>query len=137
MTEVARVAGVAQHRAAFENEPALVLRRESRHLPHARYVRREHRDEHPARRLGEDLVEDLLDRALGARVPRALGIRRVRHEQGDAALAVFTESRRIEALAVRRRRVDLEIAGVYDAALWRLERDAARVDDRVRHLEIL
>ena len=73
------------------------------------------------------------ERALRFGPAAPFDIGRIRQQQSDPRLTQFGEARRIEALAVHRRVVDLEIAGVDDHSGRRINRQCQRIGGRMRH----
>ena len=99
-------------RAAHEHDLAVVGDRGIQHLLHAVHVAGEARDDHPARRLGDDGFEHRADVALERREPGHVGVRGVGQEQVDALLAQPRERAQVGDAAVERQLVHLEVAGV-------------------------
>jgi hypothetical protein len=95
-------------------------------------VRRERRDEDPARSPRYQLAESLADEPLGAGHPRSLGVRRVAEEEVDAAVADLGQLPDVGAETVYRCVIHLVVAGVQDPAAGRVEHNRDRVRDRVR-----
>ena len=82
-----------------------------------------------------DLAEGLADGPLGRRVAGVLGARRVRQQAQHALGAEAGQQGEVGQLAVDRRVVELEVAGVDDRAERRAQGDAHRVGDRVADAE--
>ena len=132
--EVAEVGGdpeVLLHGPADDRDLALHVRGGVEDLLDARDVAGEGGDDHAAVERLHDLAEGLADDALGRRVARVLGPRRVGQQADDALLAQAREDVEVGQLAVDRRVVELEVAGVHDDAHGRPQRDAHGVRDRV------
>ena len=132
--EVAEVLGdahVAHHAAAEERDPPAVGGRGIQHLLHAVDVAGEARDDDPARRLADHLVEHRADVALERREPGDVGVRGVDEEQVDALLAEPGERAQVGDAAVERQLVHLEVAGGQHEAGGGADRDGERIGDRV------
>ena len=85
--------------------------------------------------LREDLVEPGNDGALAGRVAGAIDICRVLQQGQHAALAVFGEGVQVEGVAVERREVDLEVAGMDDDADRRFNGQGHAIHQRVGHAD--
>ena len=131
VAEVGRDPEVLLHRAADDRDVAVHVGGRVEDLLDARDVAREGRHDHPAGERLHDLAEGVADGPLGRRVARVLGTGRVGQQAGHALLAEPGEDREVGQLAVDRRVVELEVAGVDDRADRRPQRDAHRVRDRV------
>ena len=101
------------------------------HLLHAVHVAGEARDDHPARRLGDDALEHRADVALGRGEARDIGVGGVRQEQVDALLTEPGEGAQVGDAVVERQLVHLEVAGVQHDAGAGLDGDGERIRDRV------
>ena len=85
----------------------------------------------------EDRAERLADEPLGARVARALGVRRVAEEKIDAAIPDLRERADVGLEPVDRRVVELPVSRVHDPSGVRLDHERGRVGNRVRHADEL
>ena len=85
----------------------------------------------------EDRAERLADEPLGARVARALGVRRVAEQEVDAAVPDLRERADVGLEPVDRRVVELPVARVHDAPGVRLDDERDGVGDRVRDADEL
>ena len=131
---------VLQHRTPDERDLAAVRDRGLRDLLHAVEVRREARDDEAlVAVLPEQCAHRRADGRLRRRESRTLGVRRVREQHADAAVAPgeLAQQREVGMAAVDRREVELEVAGVDDRALGREVRDRESLGDRVRHRDEL
>ena len=63
----------------------------------------------------------------------ALGVGRVAQQQQDPGVAEFPEPIHVGGKPIRRRRIELEIARVHDAADWRVDRERDRVGNGMAH----
>ena len=131
VAEVGRDPEVLLHRPADDRDLAVERGGGVEHLLDAGDVAGEGGHDHPAVERLHDLAERLADRPLGRRVARVLGAGRVGQEADHALLAEPGEDREVGQLAVDRRVVELEVAGVDDRADRRPQGDAHRVGDRV------
>ena len=130
---------VVDHAAADERELAIELRGEVGENLHPVDARREHRDDDLALRAGEDLLEGVDDFQLRAAEPAPLDVGAVGEQHVHAGGAELRDAVKIDVLAVERRLIDLEVAGVHDHAARRLDgqrdavghavRDAQELDD--------
>ena len=115
--EVAEVGGdpeVLLHRAADDGHLAVERGGGVEDLLDAGDVAGEGGHDDPAVERLHDLAERLADRPLGRRVARVLGPGRVRQEADHALLAEPGQDVEVGQLAVDRRVVELEVAGVDD-----------------------
>ena len=131
VAEVGRDPEVLLHRAADDGDLAVERGGRIEDLLDAGDVAGEGRHDHPAVERLHDLAERLADGPFGRRVARVLGPGGVGQEADDALLAELGEDREVRQLAVDRRVVELEVAGVDDDADRRPEGDPHRVGDRV------
>ena len=121
--QVAEVRGdleVLLHRPADDRDVAVHVLRCVEDLLDARDVARERGDDDPALERLHDLAERLADGPLGRRVAGVLRAGRVGQEAGDALRAEARQDREVGQLAVDRRVVELEVAGVDDGPDRRL-----------------
>ncbi len=95
-------------------------------------VRREDADDDRLLRARDDRVERLTDARFAPRRPDGVDVRRVAEQEPDALARELLEARDIEALAVGRRLVELEVARVDDQARIGPDGERGRVGDRVR-----
>ena len=65
--------------------------------------------------------------------PAPIDVRAVGEERQDALAAELREPMEVEMLAVERRLIDLEVAGVHDDADRRVDRERHAVRHAVRH----
>jgi hypothetical protein len=137
IAEPLRDLGILDHSTADERNLPIELRREVDEQLHAVDARRERRDDQPAGRAGEDLLERLDDFGLRAGEAAAVDVRAVRKQREHTRRAELREAVDVEMLAVDRRLIDLEVAGVDHDAAWRVngQRDAVR--DAMRHTDEL
>ena len=110
---------------------AVHVRRGVEDLLDAGDVAGEGRHDDPAVERLHDLAEGLADGPLGRRVAGVLGAGRVGQQAEHALLRRAGEDREVGQLAVDRRVVELEVAGVDDRPDRRPQGDAHRVRDRV------
>ena len=137
VAEVSRDVDVLPQRAADQADLPPCLVGHVHGLLDAVDVGGEGGDEDPAFALGNQVAEDLADRALRLGHARALGVGRIAEQQVDAAVPELGELAEVGAEAVDRRVVDLVVAGRDHKPARRLQRDGDRVRDRVRHADEL
>ena len=129
IAEPLRNLGVLDHAAAEERHLAIELRGEIDEDLHPVDARRERGDDQASRRAREDLLERLDDFALRSGEAAAVDVRAVGKQREDAGRAELGEAVDVEMLAVDRRLIDLEVAGVDDdadrACGWRARRSPA------------
>ncbi len=94
---------------------------------------RKRRHDDLAGRAAEHLFERLDDGPLRAGEPAPVGVRAVGKQRQHAGRAKFGEPVEIEGLAVERRLVDLEVAGVHDRSDGRVNSHGQAVGNAVRH----
>ncbi len=135
VAQVGRDAHVLLHRAADDRHLAVERRRGVEDLLDARDVAGERGHDDAALERLHDVAEGLADGPLGRRVARVLGARRVGQEAQDALLAELGQLVEVGQLAVDRRVVELEVAGVDDEAERRAQGDAHGVGDGVADAE--
>ena len=126
------ISRVPDHPAPDERDLAVELRRQVHEQLHAIDAGRKGRDHETAVRRREDLLERVDDVDLRAREAAPVDVRAVGKEREHAGGAELREARDIEMLAVERRLVDLEIAGVDDDACRGVDRQSDAVRDAVR-----
>ena len=114
-----------EHAPADETHLAAVARGGVHRLLQARNIRSEHRDDDAAFGARENICECLADHAFGECVPGDLGVGRVGAEQQRALVAVARERGDVGGLAVDRRLVEFEVAGMDHVAERRAQRDDA------------
>ena len=131
VAKVGRDPEVLFHRAADDRDVPAHVRGGVEHLLDPGDVARERRDDDPAVERLHDLAERVADRPFGRRVPGVLGTRGVGQETGHALGAELGEDREVRQLAVDRRVIELEVAGVDDGPDRCPEGDAHRVGDRM------
>src|SRR5882672_65103 len=124
--------GVAHHAAADEGHLAIELRREVDEDLHPVDARRKRRHDQLAGRAREDLLERLDDLQLRSGEAAAIDVRAVGEQRQHAGAAELGEPVHVEVLAVDRGLIDLEIAGVYDDAGGRMDRQRDAVRYAVR-----
>ena len=83
----------------------------------------------------ENLLERVLDLELGAGEPLAIDVRAVGKQRQHARGAELGESVDVEVLAVDRRLIDLEVAGVHDRPRRRVNRQRDAIGHAVRHAQ--
>jgi hypothetical protein len=105
---------VLHHAPADERDLPPELRRQAHQDLHPVDARGEGRHQQPAGRTREHLLERLDDVELRAAVAAAIDVRAVGEERQHALGAERREPVEVEVLAVERRLVDLEVAGVHD-----------------------
>ena len=135
--EAAADVDVLAHRAADQRDLAAVLLGRVHDLLDAVDVRREAGDDDAALAAREHAVQVRADDRLALRDARAVDVRRVAAQQQQALAAELGQPRHVGRRAADRRLVELVVAGEEDGAERRLERDAARVRDRVRQVDAL
>ncbi len=123
---------VVHHAAADETNLAADARRDVNHLLDAMDRGCEARNEHFARRRAEELFDARPDGAFRRRISGALDIRAVAEEREHAFLPISREGVQIELVLVRRRLVNLEIAGVDNHADRRAHRKRDAINRAVR-----
>ena len=123
--------GVA-HRAAQEADDPLVAEGRVDHLLDPVDVAGEARHHHDRGRLRHDVVQHRTDAAFAGRVARLLRVRRIRQQQVHAGAGFLGEAVQIGGPPVDRGRIQLEVTGVQQGAVRRVDRDGHPVRDRVR-----
>src|SRR5207302_8595538 len=123
--------------ASHHRNPAFELRRHSDQVLDAVDVRCEVRHNDPARRLGEDALERSVEGALRARTSLALRVGRVTEQEQDPGVAQPAEPIHVGWMAVRRRRIELEVARIDHAAHRRLDGESDSVRYRVTYRDRL
>ena len=120
--------GVVDHPAADERHSAVELRREVDDDLHPIDARREGGDDDLAVCVGEDLLEGIGYVDFGSRETAAVDVGAVGQQCQNTRRAELSQPVHVDALAVDRGLVDLEVAGVDDDAVRRLDgqRDAVR-----------
>src|SRR5580698_6865188 len=83
-------------------------------------------------RTRKDFVQARFDRPFTGRIARTVDVGGILKERENAALANFRESMQVEGFAVRRRKVDLEVAGMDDGTHRGLNGKRNAIDERVR-----
>ena len=83
---------------------------------------------------GENLFKFCAHRAFTGRITAALNVGRVLEQRQHALFAVLGKGMQVEELVVRRRRVDLEVAGMNHHAERRVNRQRHTIDQAMRHL---
>ncbi len=138
--QIAQGAGdldVVDHRASGHADFAPVFAGSVDDLLHAADVAGKGTEQHPARRLGEDLVQADLDGGFAGRGARSLGVGAVRHQQQHPFVAPLLQLARLGQLAIRRRGIKLVVAGMDDAANRGLDGQAHAVREAVAGVEEL
>ena len=100
-------------------------------------ARRERGDDQPPARAGEDLLERLDDFGFRAGEAAAIDVGAVGEQRQHALGAELREAVQVEVLAVERRLIDLEVAGVDDDADRRVNRQRHAVGHAVRDADEL
>ena len=85
----------------------------------------------------ENLLERVLDLELGAGKALAIDVGAVGKQRQHARAAELGESMDVEMLAVDRRLIDLEIAGMHDRSRRRMNRQRDAIGHAVRHAQEL
>ena len=116
VAEALRDLGVLHDAAADERHLALELRREVDEHLHPVDARRERGDHQLAVGAGEQLLERVDDLDLRAGEALAIDVGAVGEQRQHALRAELGEAVQVEVLAVDRRLIDLEVAGVDDRA---------------------
>ena len=124
---------VFDHAAADERDLAIELRREVDDDLQPIQARRKGGDDDLAFGAGEDLLERVFDLRFGAGVATAVDVRAVAEHRQHAFRPELGEPVQIERLAVERRLIDLEVAGVQQHALRRAHHHRHAVGHTVRH----
>jgi len=96
---------------------------------------REAGDEQLPLGVDENLFELRTNHALAGSVSGSLDVRGILQQGQHALLAVFGEGVEVKQFIIRRREIDLEIAGVDDHTQRRMHRDRDRADDGVGDLD--
>ena len=125
--------GVVDHPAADERHPAVELGRQIHNDLHAVDAGSEGRHDDFAVGVREDLFEGVGDVDFRPREAAAIDVRAVGEKREDTGSAELRQAVDVDALAVDRRLVDLEVAGVDDDTLRCLYRDRDTVRDAVRN----
>ena len=128
---------VLVHAAADERHLAIELRREVDDDLQPIQARRKRRDDDLAFGAGEDLLERVFDVRFRAGVAAAIDVRAVAEHRQHAFGAELREAVQIERLAVERRLIDLEVAGVQQHALRRAHDHRHAVRHAVRDADEL
>ncbi len=131
IAKLARELHDVRQRATEERDLAVEALRLIDHLLDARHVGGERRDDDAAFGTREDVGERLADDALGERVAGPLGVGRVGEHQQDALVADPRDRREVGGIAVDRRLVELEVAGMEDDSERRADRQRAGPRQRV------
>ena len=129
--ELARVLHDVGQRTAEKRDLAVEALRLIDDLLNARHVRGERRDDDASGRAREDVRERLADDALRERVSGAFGIGRIGEHAQHAGVADARDRREVGRIAVDRRLIELEIAGVKERAERRADRERARARERM------
>src|SRR5579885_331455 len=85
----------------------------------------------------KNLLQPLVNSALGGRVAGALRVCAVGKQRQNAALAVLGERVEIEQFVVRGRRIHFEVSGVQNHTQRRCDRQHGRTDDAMRDVDEL
>ena len=131
VAEPLRDLGVAHHAAADERDLAIELRREVHEDLHAVDARRERGHDQLAGRAREHFLECVDHLALGAGEAAAVDVGAVGEQREHALAAELGEAVHVEMLAVERRLIDLEVAGVHDHAGRGVDRERDAVGNAV------
>jgi hypothetical protein len=124
--------GVLNHAASDKGDAAIELRRQIDEDLHPVDARRERRDDQLAAGAGEDFLEGFHDLELGAGEAAAIDVGAVGEQRQHAGGAELGEPVDVEVLAVNRRLVDLEVAGVDDDPRRGVNRDCHAIRHAVR-----
>ena len=114
MTQTQRSLRIPNHAAADERHLAIELRREIHEDLHPVEARRERSDEQLAAHAREDLLERLDHLELRSGEAAPIDVRAVGEQREDSLRAELRKAVHVEVLAVDRRLIDLEVAGVQD-----------------------
>ncbi len=128
---------VLDHAAADEGDLAIELRRQIHEDLHAVDAGRKRRDHQAPRRARENFLERLDHLRFRPGETAAVDVRAVGKEAEHAGGSELREPVDVEMLAVDRRLVDLEVAGVHDDAERRVNRQRDAVGHAVRHADEL
>ncbi len=90
-------------------------------------------EEEAALRAREDLVQPRAHGPLARRVAGAVDVGGILQQGKDPALAVFGKAGQVEGVAVRRREIDLEVAGMNDDADGSFNGKRDAIDQAVRY----
>ncbi len=132
VAEALRDLRVLDHPAADERHLAVELRRQIDEDLHPVDARGEGRDDQPPARAGEDLLERLDHFGFRAGEAAAVDVGAVGEERQHPLGAELREAVDVEMLAVDRRLIDLEVAGVDDDAERRMNGQRHAVGHAVR-----
>ena len=130
--ELLRDLRVLVHAAADKRDLAIELRRQIDDDLQPVEARRERRDDDLAFGAGEDLLEGVFDIGFRSGVAAAIDVGAVAEHRQHAFRAELREAVQVEGLAVERRLIDLEVAGVQQHALRRAHDDRHAVGHAVR-----
>ena len=136
-SEALRGLGVVDHAAAHEGDVAIELRREIHEDLHAVDARGKHRHDDLAGRGREDLLEAVDDVAFRSGDAGPIDVGAVGKQREHALLAQFGQARQVRRLAVERRVIDLEVAGVDQHARRRVDGQRQAVRHAVRDAQAL
>ena len=129
--------GVVDHPAADEGHAAVELGRQIDDDLHPVDARRKGRDHDFAVGVREDLFEGVRHVDFGAREAPPIDVRAVGEESQHSRRAELCQAMDVDTLAVDRGLIDLEVAGVNDHAVGRLDRERDAVGDAVGDAEEL
>ena len=135
IAQLARHAGVREHRATGHDDLAVALLGGVADLLQTMDMARERGHEHAARGVLDGMEDLRSDLGLGLGEARNRGVGGVGEQKVDPLLGELADRRVVGGHAVDRRLVELEVARVEHRALRCLDEDAERAGDRVRHRE--
>ncbi len=136
-SEIARNAQVLLHAAADDACLASQLVRRADHFAQSPQVRCERRDQHPTGRLADQFLERFTHSPLGRSPARLFDAHAVAQQNHHPFVAKLTQSLIVRCLALNRRRVELEVAGVEHDAGCSANDQADGVGNAVIHRDRL
>ena len=128
---------ICDHAAADERHLAVELRGQVDEDLHSVQARRERAHDQLALGAGEELLEGVDDLALGTGEPAPIDVRAVAEQRQHALGSQLREAGQVEGFAVERRLIDLEVAGMDDDALRRVDGHRHAIGHAVRHADEL
>ncbi len=135
MCQAVRDFDVVHHAAPDDAHFAAILERDVDHLLNAVHRARKARDHDFLRRRSEQFLESRHNRAFRRRVARPLDVRAVAKERQHSLASIFRKRIEVERLAVHRRVINLEIAGMDDCSHRRAHCQRHTLNRAVRHVQ--